>query len=448
MKILLISGHTSGHNPSQLTGVNEGDLNIELVKKLKTRLDAYADVSVYPYDRDMYHDNKNGCLRVNLGEYDYILEIHFNAFNNVANGTEIYIHQNYTGGTSVEEKILKNIVELGFRNRGLKRMNDLLNMNTCFNLKKDYALLETCFFDNAQDMGWYKTNKNKVAAAIADGIINGFGLTAAKPVEIPNEDAALLRQMSTLEFIEFMGPKATEDQRKNGMLACVTVAQSCLETGYGKTELACGLGASEANIAANGTMYGARNMFGMKVGISAGTWGSTVWDGKKYRKMTAEQNKDGSYTNIWADFRSYETIDQSIEDRAQYFTKARLSAGGPLRYPGIVGETDYERVIDIMVAGQYATSLNYKKNLIRIIEQYDLTRFNLSNYKSWIAKVVDADSLNVRKTPNGELLKMNLSSLPAIEVIGESKDGDGDIWYKVKVGSSYTGYVYSKYLSR
>lgn len=37
MKILLISGHTSGHNPSQLTGVNEGDLNIELVKKLKTR---------------------------------------------------------------------------------------------------------------------------------------------------------------------------------------------------------------------------------------------------------------------------------------------------------------------------------------------------------------------------------------------------------------------------
>ena len=57
MKILLISGHTSGYNKSALTGVNEGDLNIELVKLLTPRLGRYADVTVYPYSRDMYHDN-------------------------------------------------------------------------------------------------------------------------------------------------------------------------------------------------------------------------------------------------------------------------------------------------------------------------------------------------------------------------------------------------------
>ena len=189
MKILLVSGHVSGHNKSEMTGVNEGDLNIELTKLVKQILDNYADVDAYPYERDMYKDNKNGCLKVNLSDYKYIFEIHFNAFNNKAQGTGIYLDQKYSGGVSVEKGILKNIVEIGFRDRGINRRDDLLNMRTCYNKGIDYALLETCFFDNRDDMELYKANKVKVAYAIASGIIDGFGLKMKAPKEeAPKED--------------------------------------------------------------------------------------------------------------------------------------------------------------------------------------------------------------------------------------------------------------------
>lgn len=192
MKILLVSGHKPGYNASALTGVNEGDLNVELVKLLKPRLSKYADVETYPYDRDMYEDNKAGNLRVNLKNYNYVFEVHFNGFNNVAHGTGIYLDQKYKGGISVEQAVLRNIVALGFTNRGITRRNDLLNMRTCFNLNVDYALLETCFFDNVEDMALYKQKKTQVADAITKGIADAFGLTAkeeAPKAEAPKEEA-------------------------------------------------------------------------------------------------------------------------------------------------------------------------------------------------------------------------------------------------------------------
>lgn len=186
MKILLVSGHTPGHNKSELTGVNEGDLNVELTKMVKQILDDYADVDAYPYERDMYQDNKKGCLKVNLNDYKYIFEIHFNGVNNKAHGTGIYLDELYKGGISVEQAILKNIVDIGFANRGITRRNDLLNMRTCYNLGIDYALLETCFYDNVDDMKLYQANKEKVANAIVTGIVDAFGLVKKTPA--PKEE--------------------------------------------------------------------------------------------------------------------------------------------------------------------------------------------------------------------------------------------------------------------
>ena len=120
-----------------------------------------------------------------------MFEVHFNAFKGASRGTGIYLDQKYTGGTSVEEAILKNIVALGFTNRGITRRNDLLNMRTCFNLNIDYALLETCFFDNVYDMALYQEKKTQVADAITKGIADAFGLKAkeeAPKEEVPKEE--------------------------------------------------------------------------------------------------------------------------------------------------------------------------------------------------------------------------------------------------------------------
>lgn len=187
IKILLVSGHTSGYNKCSETGVNEGDLNIELVRLLYARLVNYADVQSYPYSKDMYRDNKEGDLAVNLTDYDYIFEVHFNAGK--GSGCSIYLHEDYTGGVGVENNILNNLKKLGVKLRGkngFNRTSTLLNCNTAHKLNIDYALIETLFYDNTYDMEWYTLHKEDVADAVANGIIDGFGLKQIEAVPTEN----------------------------------------------------------------------------------------------------------------------------------------------------------------------------------------------------------------------------------------------------------------------
>ena len=58
--------------------------------------------------------------------------------------------------------------------------------------------------------------------------------------------------MNEKEFIEMIGPMAMSDMQQSGILASITTAQACLESGYGSTELA----------------VNANNLFGMKCSLS------------------------------------------------------------------------------------------------------------------------------------------------------------------------------------
>ena len=218
-KILLVSGHTSGHNRCRATGVNEGDLNIELVQLIQPILSKYVAVTVYPCERDMYHDVRDGRCQVNFTDYDYIFEVHFNAGG--GRGTSIQIHSSYKGGISVEQTVIDRVAAFGFRKRGtngIVRRSDLLNMNTALRKGVDYALIEVCFYDSAADLAIYQPNKGKVAQAIATGIADAFGLTgtasqpsaqptpAPAPVQSYTEWAGRVHDVDPVGLIVRTGP--------------------------------------------------------------------------------------------------------------------------------------------------------------------------------------------------------------------------------------------------
>ena len=188
MKILLIAGHGQGDSGATGNGFKEADLTREAVTNINKYLENYADVEIFDLKKDMFQYLKNGNT-FNFGNYDYVLEVHFNAFNGSAYGTEVLVHQNELS-TAVEEKIAANIASLGFLQRGVKKRSNLLVMNT---VKKIYgvshALVEICFSDNPEDINRYTANKDGVAKAIATGIISGFGLTL-NPTDV---DSALKR---------------------------------------------------------------------------------------------------------------------------------------------------------------------------------------------------------------------------------------------------------------
>ena len=184
MNILLIAGHGAGDPGACGCGYEEADLTREVVGMLADKLNGYADVDieVYPTDHSAYHDLSVGNLQVNWSDYDYVLEVHFNACGGQAEGTEIFVTRGEEG-TDVEECIMDKLSEY-FTVRGVKRMN----FNVIYSAKRagvSSALLETCFIDSESDVDTYENNKEGIAQAIADGIIEGFGLNDSEHKPIP-----------------------------------------------------------------------------------------------------------------------------------------------------------------------------------------------------------------------------------------------------------------------
>ncbi len=194
---------------------------------------------------------------------------------------------------------------------------------------------------------------------LADKVTAALGGGAEKPSQETGTQASALGSLSEGDAIKKVGPLCTADMKKTGILASVTLAQFILESGYGKSELA----------------QNANNVFGMKKSLSGNSWPGSAWDGRcVYTKKTSEQNPDGSYVTITADFRRYPCIEDSIADHSAYLLGARN--GKKLRYEGLKGCMDYRKAVQIIKDGGYATSLTYVEKLCSIIERWDLTQYD------------------------------------------------------------------------
>lgn len=180
--------------------------------------------------------------------------------------------------------------------------------------------------------------------------------TAASVPEITN--AAEIISLTERERVEVIGELCRQDYEKSGILASVSAAQCILESGYMGTDLA-----QEAN-----------NCFGMKATLSGNEWEGSTWDGKStYTKQTGEEY-NGRHVTITAAFRKYDSVADSVADHSAYLLGA--TKGDSLRYPGLKGETDYRKAIQIIKDGGYATDSNYVSKICNIIERFDLTRYD------------------------------------------------------------------------
>lgn len=189
--------------------------------------------------------------------------------------------------------------------------------------------------------------------------------------------ATAFQNLSESDVIKKVGPLFTADQKKNGVLACVSLAQFILESGYGKSELA----------------QGANNCFGMKKSLSGNTWGNSSWDGRSIYTKKTQEEENGKMITITADFRKYPSIEDSIADHSAYLLGAKN--GFTLRYHGLKGCTDYKKAAQIIKDGGYATSSTYVQRLCEIIEKWELTKYNTdSNTKEETSTVY----YRVRKT--------------------------------------------------
>lgn len=202
MKLLLIAGHGAG-DPGAVSGVFQEAVETRRVAGALVRLlREYCDVTLYPTSRNAFGDFRTGQLnkQVRLADFDYVLEIHFNASaagpkDGKTKGVEIFVPTAATE-TAAEEGICRAIAAVGLTNRGLKRYNWAV-INAARRAGVRSALLEVCFIDDPDDMTVYTTKFDAVTQAIADAVIRGFSLEKEEQPVTYEEFAAFMDRYLT-----------------------------------------------------------------------------------------------------------------------------------------------------------------------------------------------------------------------------------------------------------
>ena len=151
--------------------------------------------------------------------------------------------------------------------------------------------------------------------------------------------------MTNSEFIEQIATYVKKYACDYGiMVHSPIIAQAILESGWGKSVLA--------------SKY--HNYFGLKCGSS--------WSGKSVNMATKEEYKVGTLTNIRDNFRVYDSMEAGVKGYFVFINKKR--------YANLKGVTDPETYVKNLKADGYATSSTYVANIMKVIRDNNLTRFD------------------------------------------------------------------------
>lgn len=122
------------------------------------------------------------------------------------------------------------------------------------------------------------------------------------------------------------------------------IAQAIIESGWGKS----------------GLTQKANNLFGIKCG--------SKWKGKSVNMKTKEEYSVGTLTDIKANFRAYDSLEESVHDYFE-FTNTK-------RYEALKSCTTPRQYCEAIKAAGYATSSTYVDTLMKCIDTYNLTAFD------------------------------------------------------------------------
>lgn len=137
-------------------------------------------------------------------------------------------------------------------------------------------------------------------------------------------------------YIESTKPLAISVAKKNGLFPSVTLAQSALESNFGRSELS--------------TTY--NNYFGIKA-KSGGV------------EMETKEYENGVEKSVLEPFKKYDSKKASFKDYGRLISTAA-------RYEKVRDAKDYKEAITLIQSCGYATDPNYAKKVIDIIEKYNL----------------------------------------------------------------------------
>ena len=190
-----------------------------------------------------------------------------------------------------------------------------------------------------------------------------------------------------IDFINMVAPIAVAQSTKHNhaLFPSVCIAQAAQESGWGTSA----------------KMVKANALYGVKVGKSAYKFG-TAWKGAAYKTGTTEYYDGKTATKIVDWFRQYDNITDATEDYMDMLCHCQ-------RYKKALNRKTPLESIQAIIAGGYATGPEYVAHIMAIINNCNLTIYDTQGYSAPSAWEVGRTyttqmDLNVRKTPNGDII--------------------------------------------
>ena len=198
-----------GHNCPYDTGAvgirAEDELNKEVGTKVIEKLRLLGHIVINCTPTTAFSLNDSLQYRVdcaNKNNVELFVSIHFNIGGGI--GTEIYSSGLSGTGFNYGQMVLKEIVALGFTNRGVKDGSSLYVIR---NTVAPAILIECAFLDASVDM--FRYSGEHMANAIVKGLTGGSSIPVAAIVE--NEILRLQRGLNRLKVTDMNGSRLDED---------------------------------------------------------------------------------------------------------------------------------------------------------------------------------------------------------------------------------------------
>ncbi len=187
-KIAVYAGHGGEDPGATANGLREKDINLAVSNAVTNilRQNGYEVINNRTTDKNR-SITADATLANNQG-VDAVVEVHMNSnAGTPGSGTETFYSIMDNGkGKALAQAINNRIVALGFKDRGIKTSVNARGQDTLGIIRLSKAptvLVEMAFINNPQDMARFDVNK--MASAIAGGIMQVFPTSTPAPTPVP-----------------------------------------------------------------------------------------------------------------------------------------------------------------------------------------------------------------------------------------------------------------------
>ena len=210
-----------------------------------------------------------------------------------------------------------------------------------FSLNKEKAQADTVQVDQNNISSWNNTTTNNTNNTTSTASSEVSTVTTPQTVNVPTTYASNVQT-----FLQNIAGSAQQVAQQRGLYASLMIAQAALESGWGGSYLS----------------TSAYNLFGVK------------WSGAgAYIELPTQEYYNGSYQTVYDKFQRYSSYAESLNGYANVITS---------RFPNSTraNAANYQIAAHNLrngVYGTYATAPDYAEKLIRVIETYNLTAYDI-----------------------------------------------------------------------